>query len=256
MRPYLIFTGKELREHMRTFRLPILAIVFIFFGILSPATAKYTPELLKMLGTGDSGITITVGQARMQDSYVQFFKNMTGVGNIILLLVFAGLVANEKAKGQASLILTKNLSRPAFLLAKFSAAAVVWTAIYAAGALVCQGYTLWFFPGETASNLLPAFAAYWLYGVLILAFTLLASSLTGSYALSALGAFALWGVLMLSVLPASIAKYTPQALGSLNVAVVQGASPAGDLLAPALIAAGFIIVALGLGSWLLSKQEL
>lgn len=255
MRSFLIFTGKEITEHIRSWRLVILGAVFILFGIMSPATAKYMPEILKMAG-GDTGLSIILPPVTVMDCYLQFFKNINGIGMIVILLVFAGLVAGEKSKGSASLILTKNLSRPAFLMAKFTAAALLWTIIYACGALVCQGYTLWFFQGYVAPNLFAAFAAYWLYGLVLIALTMLASALAGGYGIAALGAFAGWGLMMLSMVPAKIARYSPAALGSVNLQVIAGGTPTGDLLVPAIIAVALIALALSLASWSLSKQEL
>lgn len=255
MKSCLIFTGKEMREYIRSYRLLILGIVFIIFGMLSPATAKYTPEILKMVG-GDTGMSITLPPVTVLDSYVQFFKNINSMGVIIILLVFAGMVADEKVKGSASLILTKNLSRPAFVMAKFFGAAMLWTAIFAVGALVCLGYTMWLFPGDSVANLLPGFAAYWLYGLLLLAFTTLASAAAKSHGLATIGAFAGWGLLMLSMSFQQIAKYSPAMLGAANVPVIAGAMPSGDLLVPMLIAVALIGLSLGGAAWSLSRQEL
>ena len=255
MRQYLIFTGKELREHTRSYRLLILGLVFLLFGIMSPATAKYMPELVNLAGS-DSGVIIQMNPPTVLDSYVQFFKNMSGMGIIILLLVFAGTVADEKAKGSAQLILTKTISRPAFVLAKFTGAALLWTAVYAVAALACQGYTLWLFPGEAASRLLPSYTAFWLYGVLLLAFTVLASTAARSHGLAALGAFAGWGALLLSMIPAKAAQYSPAALGSINLQIIAGTMQEADLLIPALGAFALVALLLGGASLLIRRQEL
>jgi ABC-2 type transport system permease protein len=253
MKSCLIFTGKEISEHIRSYRLVILGIVFIIFGIMSPATAKYTPELLKSLG---NGIVLNMPPVTAMDSYMQFFKNMNSIGVIILLLVFAGLVADEKVKGSASLILTKNLSRPAFLLAKYVAAALLWTVVYTAGALVCQGYTLWFFPNSPVPDLFAGFALYWLYGLLLMAFTILSSAVAKSHGLATLGAFAGWGLLLVSMIPAKIAQYSPAALGSVNLQVISGAAKSGDLLIPVVLAVSLILLSLLGAAWSLSQQEL
>lgn len=255
MRQYLIFTGKEMQEHVRSYRLLILGLVFVLFGIMSPATAKLTPEILKMVG-GDTGFTIVLPPVTVMDSYVQFFKNMNSIGVIILLLVFAGTVVDEKVKGSASLILTKNLSRPAFVLAKFTAAALLWTAIYAAAALVCQGYTMWLFPGESANNLFAGFASYWLYGLLLLAFTVLASTAAKGHGLATLGAFAGWGLMLVSMIPAKVAAISPAALGTVNLQVIAGMMPVQDLLIPILAAVALAALALGGAAWAITRQEL
>lgn len=253
MRACMIFLGKELREHMRSYRLPVLAAVFVIFGMMSPATARYMPELLKAFG---NGIVLNLPPVSFTDSYLQFFKNLSSMGDIILLLVFAGMVAAEKSKGSAPLILTKSLSRASFVLAKYMGAALVWTAIYLAGALVCQGYTIWLFPGSHADNLLAAFAAYWLYGLMLLALTVLASAVAKSQGMAALGAFAGWGLLLVSMIPSGAAKVSPAALSSMNLQVILGSMPAGDLLIPALVAVGVIGVSLGAAVYSMMKQEM
>ena len=255
MRSFLIFTGKECTEHIRSKRLLILGLVFILFGIMSPAAAKFMPEILKMAGN-DTGVIIQMSPPTVLDSYLQFFKNMNSIAVIVLLLVFAGLVVDEKAKGTASILLTKSLSRPAFLLAKFTAAAVLWTAIYAVSAFICQGYTLWLFPSESARHLLISFAAYWLYGLLLLALTIFASTAAKSHGLATLGAFAAWGLLMLSMIPKKAAAISPASLGAINLQVIAGTMPTSDLLVPAIAAIALIALVLGCASWAITRQEL
>ncbi len=255
MRSFLIFTGKEFTEHIRSKRLLILGLVFILFGIMSPAAAKFMPEILKMAGN-DTGVIIQMNPPTVLDSYLQFFKNMNSIAVIVLLLVFAGLVVDEKAKGTASILLTKNLSRPAFVLAKYTASAALWTITYSVAALVCQGYTLWLFPSESAGQLLISFAAYWLYGLLLLALTTLASTAAKSHGLATLGAFAAWGLLMLSMIPARAAAISPAALGSVNLQVIAGIMPTSDLLVPAIAATALIALALCGASWAITRQEL
>ena len=52
MEGFSVFLRKELREAVRGNRLLVVCAVFLVLGIISPLTAKYTPELLKALGTG------------------------------------------------------------------------------------------------------------------------------------------------------------------------------------------------------------
>ena len=255
MKSCWFFLQKEIAEHIRTWRLLILSAVFLLFGMISPATAKFTPEILKMAGA-DSGMVIQMPPVIVTDSYLQFFKNMNSMGVIVILLVFAGIVVGEKVKGSAQLILTKNISRWAFVLAKYLGGALLWTVVYAAGALVCWCYALWFFPGESAAHLPVAFAAYWLYGLLLLAFTVLASAAARGQGLATLGAFAGWGALLLSMVPPQLAKVSPAVLGSANLAVILSAMPVGDLLVPALLAVALIALSLGGAILALSRQEL
>jgi hypothetical protein len=58
------------------------------------------------------------------------------------------------------------------------------------------------------------------------------------------------------MVPPQVAKFSPAALGSANLAVILGAVPTGDLLVPALLAVTFILLSLGGAVLALSRQEL
>ena len=45
MRTYLSFTKKEFTENWRTFKLMIMLVVFLIFGLMSPLMAKLTPNI-------------------------------------------------------------------------------------------------------------------------------------------------------------------------------------------------------------------
>ena len=52
---------KELLESVRTFRLPVVAGLFLFVGLSSPVLARYLPEIIELAGgdqlgaSGDAG---------------------------------------------------------------------------------------------------------------------------------------------------------------------------------------------------------
>ena len=85
MKTFIIFLKKEILEQIRTKKLMILGLLFIFFGILNPLTAKMTPWLLEVLSESmeSSGINITIVEITALDSWVQFFKNIP-----MLLIIF------------------------------------------------------------------------------------------------------------------------------------------------------------------------
>src|SRR5215475_13851164 len=117
---FAIFLRKELRESLRTNRLLVVVAIFAVLGIISPLSAKYTPELLKSLGTGSSGVTLILPTPTVKDAIAQFIKNVAGTGIFVAILLPMGLVAREKERGTAAFVLTKPLSRTAFLAAKLA----------------------------------------------------------------------------------------------------------------------------------------
>src|SRR5579872_2281248 len=123
-----IFLRKELRESVRTNRLLVAVVVFAILGIISTLTAKYTPELLKLVGTSSDGATIILPTPTVKDAITQFIKNVAGTGIFVAVLLPMGLVAREKERGTAAFVLTKPLSRPAFLTAKLVSLGLTLTA--------------------------------------------------------------------------------------------------------------------------------
>ena len=130
MRAFIAMTKKEFIESVRTYKLFIVAAVFLLFGMLNPITAKIMPELLSSLMP--EGMKVTLADPRAIDSWIQFYKNMS-TQLILFIIVFSGIVANELSKGTLTNMLTKGLSRKTVILVKFTAATSIWTVSY----LIC-----------------------------------------------------------------------------------------------------------------------
>ena len=109
---------KDALEQWRTFRLPAMGLVFVIFGLMSPPLAKYTPELVDQFA-GD--IEISFPTPTSKDAIDQIIRNLAQTGPIAAILLGMGVIASEKQRGTAALILTKPVTRGAFILAKFLA---------------------------------------------------------------------------------------------------------------------------------------
>src|SRR5215813_14212093 len=114
----LVFLRKELREGWRTSRLPVIVLIFFAFGLASPLLAKYTPELVSSLA---GPVQIVVPPPQTSDAIDQFLKNVGQNGILVAILLAMGAVAREKERGTAAFVLTKPISRAAFLAAKLGA---------------------------------------------------------------------------------------------------------------------------------------
>ncbi|MCL2332820.1 MAG: ABC transporter permease, partial [Actinomycetia bacterium] len=172
MKAYLAFCKKELLESWRTWRAIIMLAAFVVFGILSPATAKLLPVLLDGADMG-GGVIIHLPTPTALDSWTQFFKNVGQMGMLVVVIVFCGIVANELSRGTLINMLTKGMRRSTVILAKFSVAADIWTVSY----LVCLGvayaYTAYYWPGKALPHMALAFAAPWVFGLLLIALLIL-----------------------------------------------------------------------------------
>ncbi|HET9981908.1 MAG TPA: ABC transporter permease subunit [Ktedonobacterales bacterium] len=248
-----VFLRKELREMARSNRLLVVAAVFLLLGIISPVTAKYTPELLKALGAGQDGVQIIIPTPTVADAIAQYIKNVAGTGIFVAILLPMGMVAREKERGTAAFVLTKPVSRAAFLGAKLVAMAallgigvlVAAVATYVYTAILFEPVTLGGFIGCTALILLSLVV----YGLL----TFLGSTIANSQ-LPAVGiGLAAWVVISLIGINPTAAQYTPAGLLDPASALARGTDPAHLLLSVlANLALCALLVAL---SWLIFRRQ-
>jgi len=171
---------KEWLELIRSYRLLIVAVVLVFFGLSSPFLTKYTPELMTLIPTGK--ITISMPPPTIADSIAQYTKNMGQFGIILGLLLSMGAIAQEKDKGTAAMMLVKPLPRGAFLSAKFLGLAAMFAVSLASAASACYYYTLLLFESMDILHWLVLNLLLLVYIMVIVAITLLCSTVTRSQA--------------------------------------------------------------------------
>ena len=202
---------KELLEQWRTLRLPVVATIFLLVGLSSPLLARFTPEILKAVA-GDQ-FTISLPTPTAADAVDQLAKNVGQFGGLIAVLLAMGAVATEKERGTAALLLTKPVSRGAFLVAKLVAIGLtlaVSVAIATAGAWF---YTLVLFEPLPLLGVAAGAALQWLMLMAWAAITFVGSTLTrSSLAAAGLGIVAFIVVGILGVVP-NVGRFLPTGLG-------------------------------------------
>lgn len=210
---FAIFLRKELRETLRTNRLLVAVAIFAILGIISPLTAKYTPELLKSLGTGSGGVTIILPTPTVKDAIAQFIKNVAGTGIFVAVLLPMGLVAREKERGTAAFVLTKPLSRQAFLTAKLVSLGLTLAIGVAIGALATYWYTaLLFTPMLSVGGFFAASLLVLLSLLVYASFTFLGSTLMSTQLPAAGIGLAGWLVVSILGIFPTVEQYTPAGL--------------------------------------------
>ena len=213
MKSLLAFIRKEWTEHLRSGRVLILGILFVFFGIMGPAVAMLTPRLYEMLADSyaGAGIVFTSVTVTALDSWVQFFKNLP-IALIVFILLESSVFTREYRSGTLLLSLTKGLERWKIVVAKALVPALLWTACYWLCFGVTYGYTGYFWDNAVAQNLLFSAFCWWLFGLwavlLMVFFSTVSESNTG--VLAGTGGIILVCVL-LGVLP-WVSKYLPTLL--------------------------------------------
>lgn len=248
-----LMLGKELREQVRTMRLVVVVAVFAIFGLLSPVVARYTREIVEAVGGGQFGGMIP--DPTVADAVIQLTKNVGQFGVVIAILVAMGAVAAEKERGTAGFILTKPVTRVAFIVAKVVAiGSLLALALAVAGALAWV-YTAILFEPLPVAGFAAAVGLLWLSLAVFAALTFLASVVAPSGIVAGgigFGAFVLAGIL--SALP-GIGAYLPTSLWGAADQLAVGVVP-DPLLGPVLFNVAVVAAAIGLAAAVFRRQEL
>ncbi len=217
-----VLLRKDFREQWRTLRLPVVAIIFFAVGLVSPVLAKYTPELLKQFG---GNIQLIVPTPTTGDAVDQFIKNMGQTGPFAAILLAMGAVARERERGTAVLLLTKPVSRPAFLTSKFLALLFTLGLSVAVSGIAAYAYTAALFNTMPFAGFIACCALVLLSISVFASVTFLASTVIGSTLPAAgvgLGIFILAAVA--SIIP-SVGQALPAGLVEPARALALGESP-------------------------------
>ena len=251
----IFFTAlrKELLEQWRSYRLLIVGVVLILFGIASPLLAKLTPELIKLVPEGESLATL-IPAPTAADAVAQYAKNMNQFGIVLALLVTMGAVAQEKDKGTAAMMLVKPMPRSVFLMAKFAALSLTFAVSIALAAIGSYVYTRVLFGALNAPAWLALNILLLIYVLVFVALTLLCSTLMRSAV--AAGGLAFGTLIVLSILSAlpAIAEVLPGQLIVWGTGLALGA----DIAAWPALGVSLALIAISLvAAWLFfERQEL
>ncbi len=259
MRIAWIMFKKECFENYKKNRFLVMAAVLLLFGITSPLTAKYLPEIIKaILGSTENILKLgfQLPTPTIADSYTQYFKNLTQMGIFVQLLLFMGLISEEKSKGTVILVLTKAVPRKTFLLAKFTAGCVVLFASLLVSSMGFYYYTYLLFGEWPAHGALLGIAVYFLFSVFILAYTLFASTMAKSVAISALIAIGGYFSLGIIALLPRISDYFPMKLTDAAYQLSMGVSTVGDYTKSIVVTCIGIVVLLAVSIFSFQRQEL
>ena len=242
---------KEMIEQWRTYRLLVVVIVLTFFGMTSPLIAKLTPELMRLLPNGEDIVKLMPAPG-MADAIGQYIKNTSQFALLLALFTTMGVVAQEKERGTAVLVLVKPLGRGAFLSAKFVAQALTFLVAIAVAGVAGYYYTVFIFGAPDGSAWLVMNILLWLYTLVYVAVTLLASTVATSQAVAAAAGFgALLVLSALGALPA-IGRYLP---GQLVAWATLAFTDSSATFFPALGVSLAIIAACLIAAWVIFEGQ-
>jgi len=245
---------KELLEQWRSYRLLVVTVVLLLFGgFMAPLTAKYTPEIVKAVAPQGEAIVNLIPEPTANVAVQEYVQNISQFGILAVLLVTMGVVAQEKDRGTAALMLVKPLSRGVFLTAKFVALGLVVTVSLVVAAIACYYYTLVLFEALDLSSWLALNGLLLLFMLVYVALTLLCSTLSNSQVVAGGLAFGLLMLLtVLGVLP-TVGDYLPGRLVTWAGALFNGGATYWSAVVGGL---ALILVAMFAAWTLFKRQEL
>ena len=103
---------KEMRDLVRTRRIIFLPAAFAVFGILAPSLIRLLPTVIKQAGQQVQIAMPDFGPADGLAQYLQFSRQL---GLLVMIIIFMGIVAGERAGGLLSVLFVKPVSRLRYL---------------------------------------------------------------------------------------------------------------------------------------------
>lgn len=256
MKSLFSFIKKEFIEQFRLGKLLILALLFVFFGIMNPAIAKLTPWLLDMLSDSlaESGMIVTGVNVTAMDSWVQFFKNIP-MGLIAFVLLQSSIFTKEYASGTLILSLTKGLNRYKVVVSKTVVMSVLWSLCYWLCLAITYGYNEYFWDNSIAQNLAYSAVCWWLFGIMVVALMVLFSVIFNSNTGVLLGSAGVVLVSYLVGLLPKLSRYMPTYLIN-GTALIYAQSKPEDFAASLVVAIVISVTCFVISIPIFNKKQL
>lgn len=179
MTGFAAFLRKELMEIRRTWRLWVIPGMLVFLGVTSPIIAAVTPALVKSMTGGRPGVVMQLPPPTALEAFAQFIKNLDQFILVAIIIAGAGVISGERTSGTAILVLTKPLSRGAFVVTKIVSQFLLLITSTALGTVACVVVTSMIFTGATAAPLVATVALWLLYAsLLVVVMTLFSATFT------------------------------------------------------------------------------
>jgi ABC-2 type transport system permease protein len=253
MTGYGVFVGKEIKEFFMTSKWIVMVCVMAVCAVLAPLLTVIFPPLLGMAGESEASIKSAMGPDWLFTLNV-YRENITQFAVIMLIFMFGSCIAGEKHRGTATIILAKNISRPAFLLSKLTVQLILWTVFYAIATVnVFVSSELMF--GNEGTNYFTAFFVIWLFGVFMICLTVFFSSLMKRAVSASMLALAVWFLLSILAIIPYIDVYTPGYVNFIFRDLLFGVSNFSDVLRMVIVMVLSSIVLIAGSIWLINKKE-
>ena len=237
---------------VRTKRWLAIFVVFVFFGIIGPLSARYVGEIVEQFG---GGIEVTFPEPTPADGIMQYSGNVAQLGLLVLIMIAAGAQTIESRYEMAVFLRTRVRSPSRLLLPRYTVVAGAGVGAFIAGTLLAWYETAILIGApEVAAMLLGMafFSIYLLFAIALVAFA--GSALKNVLPTVIVTLVVLLLMPIFGLLP-NVGDWLPSHLvGSLD-GLVRGATP-GDFAASAIVASAATLALLYGTMRMLERREL
>ena len=244
MSGFAVFAHKEAREILRTWRIWVLPGILLFFALTGPVLAKLTPQLVGALA-GDQLKGLVIPTPTYHDAYTQWIKNLSQIALFALIIIYGSIISSERRSGTAVLVLTKPVSRTAFIIAKAAVHSAFLAILVVAGSLLTWGLTAAVFRQAPGSALWSSALVWLVFGVLFITLMTLLSVLIGSAAGAAGAGLGTYALVSIAAIWKPLGTYLPAALATVPSSLAAGKDVAvlWPVLTSLLLSAVFVALA-------------
>jgi len=189
------------------------------------------------------------------DSYGQWIKNLTQITLFALIIIEGGIVSSEVTAGTVILVLTKPLSRSAFVVAKAVVQSIFLAVLLTFGTLVSWGLTAAVFGTAPAGPIWDAALVWLVLGLFYVAVMTLLSVSIPSAAGAAGGGIAVFVALSVGALWKPLTDFSPAGLPG-RAATLAAHTTTSSPLWPVLTSLAASIVLVWLAALVFRRKEL
>jgi ABC-2 type transport system permease protein len=212
----------------------------------TPILAAATPALLKMTAQRSPGVTIQFPPPTAADAYLQFLGNLVQLALLVIIITGAASVASEHRAGTSVLVLTKPLSRGAFVAAKCASGLLLLLVATAVGAALCIAVTVALFGTADIAPFIASVGLWLALAAMFVTLMVLLSAATGRQATAAgVGIGVYVALFVLTGFPA-VRDRTPAGIMAASGAFIEGreVAVAVPLAVTLVLAAAFVVAAM------------
>lgn len=254
LRGFGTFTAKEMHETRKTWRLWVLPGVLVFLGLTTPILAAVTPALVKATAQRQPGVVIQFPTPTSVDAYVQFMGNLAQLALLVVIITGAAAVASERRAGTAVLVLTKPLSRAAFVWAKAVANLAVLVIATVIGAALCVAVTILLFDTAHVAAFLESVALWLALAAMFVCLMVFLSAALDRQAAAAGAGLAVYAAVFAMTGFPLLRDRSPAGLLAANDALLKGREAA--LALPLAATLALAVIFLVAAAWAFRRKEL